>query len=57
MKRNLMTYVIVKNQETIIGKPLASYKAALNEACRLYGDDVMDWMKLNLRIEEARPIS
>ena len=52
-----MTYVIVKNQQTIIGKPIASYKAALNEASRLFGDDVMEWMNLNLRVEEARPIS
>ncbi len=50
-----MTYVIVKNRKTIIGKPLGSYKAALNEANRLFGDDVMDWMNLNLRVEEARP--
>ena len=50
-----MTYVIVKNRKTIIGKPLVSYQAALNEANRLFGDDIMDWMNLNLRVEEARP--
>ena len=55
LKQNQMTYVIVKNRKTIIGKPLTSYKAALNEANRLFGDDVMDWMNLNLRVEEARP--
>ena len=48
-----MTYVIVKNRKTIVGKPVASYQAALKQASRLFGDDIVEWMKLNLRIEEA----
>ena len=50
-----MTYVIVKNKRTVIGRPLNSYQAALEEADRLFGDNILDWMRLNLRIEEARP--
>ncbi len=49
-----MTYVIVKNRKTIVGQPVSSYQAALKEANRLFGDDVIDWIKLNLRVEEAR---
>lgn len=48
-----MTYVIVKNKRTIVGKPVTSYQRALKEATRLFGDDVRDWMRLNLRVEEA----
>lgn len=48
-----MTYVIVKNRKTIVGNPVSSYQAALREASRLFGDDILDWMKLNLRVEEA----
>ena len=49
-----MTYVIVKNRKTIVGKPVSSYQEALKEATRLFGDDIIDWMNLNLRVEEAR---
>ena len=48
-----MTYVIVKNRKTVVGKPVSSYQAAFKQACRLFGDDIAEWMKLNLRIEEA----
>ncbi len=48
-----MTYIIVKNRKTVVGEPVSSYQAALNEASRLFGDDILDWMKLNLRVEEA----
>jgi len=48
-----MTYVIVKDHKTIVGTPVSSYQAALKEASRLFGDDILDWMKLNLRVEEA----
>lgn len=48
-----MTYVIVKNRKTIVGKPVSSYQAALKEASRLFGDDISDWLQLNLRVEEA----
>jgi hypothetical protein len=49
-----MTYVIVTNRKTIVGKPLNSYQAALREAGRLFGDNISDWLDLNLRVEEAR---
>lgn len=48
-----MTYVIVKNRKTIVGKPVSSYQRAIREAHHLFGDDVTDWIKLNLRIEET----
>ena len=49
-----MTYIIVTRKETVIGKPVASFDAALRQATRLFGDDIDDWLKLNLRIEENR---
>ncbi len=49
-----MTYVIVKNRKTIIGTPYQSFAAALEQASSLFGDDVRQWMELNLRIEENR---
>jgi len=48
-----MAYVIVKNRKTIVGKPVSSYQVALKEASRLFGDDIGDWLRLNLRIEDA----
>lgn len=49
-----MTYVIVKNRSTIVGKPKTSYQDALKEASRMFGDDVRDWLALNLRVEVAQ---
>ena len=49
-----MTYIIVISKETVVGKPVASFDDALNLATRLYGDDMEDWLNLNLRIEENR---
>lgn len=49
-----MTYVIVTKKQTVIGQPFASYNDALAQASRLFGDDVMDWVELNLRVEESR---
>lgn len=49
-----MTYIIVTSKETVVGKPLASFNAALIRATALFGDDMEDWLKLNLRIEENR---
>ena len=49
-----MTYVIVKDTKTVVGTPFQSFTAALEQASRLFGDDVRQWMDLNLRIEEAR---
>lgn len=49
-----MTYVIVKETQTVIGTPFNSYADALTTATRLFGDDVLEWMQLNLRVEENR---
>ena len=49
-----MTYVIVTRQRKVIGNPIASYNEAYELATRLYGDNVQDWLKRNLRIEENR---
>ena len=49
-----MTYVIVTGKETVVGMPARSYSTALNQAARLYGDEVATWLRLNLRIEERR---
>ncbi len=49
-----MTYIIVTRNEAVVGKPLASFDDALMQAAHLFGDDVKDWMTLNLRIEENR---
>ena len=50
-----MTYVIVKDHQTVVSAPFASFAAALDKANALYGDDIKAWMDLNLRIEENRP--
>ena len=50
-----MTYVIVKDCQTIIGPPHASFAAALDQANEQFGDCAKAWMKLNLRVEENRP--
>ena len=49
-----MTYVIVTRKRKVIGNPIASYNEAYELATRLYGDNVQDWLKHNLRIEESR---
>ena len=49
-----MTYIIVTRKESVIGSQVATFDAALRQATRLFGDDVEDWLKLNLRIEENR---
>jgi hypothetical protein len=49
-----MTYIIVTRKEAVVGIPAASFDTALSQATRLFGDDVEDWLKLNLRIEEKR---
>lgn len=47
-----MTYVVVTGKDTVVGLPARSYSTALNQAARLYGDEVATWLRLNLRIEE-----
>ena len=49
-----MTYVIVIEKDTVIGEPLTSHGAALDEAARRFGACVRNWMSLNLRVEENR---
>jgi ABC-type uncharacterized transport system auxiliary subunit len=49
-----MTYVIITNEQTIIGQPYGSYISAFDAANRLFGTDCVDWVNLNLRIEENR---
>lgn len=49
-----MTYIIVTREETVVGKPVASFDDAMIQATSLFGDDMEDWLKLNLRIEENR---
>ena len=50
-----MSYIIVKDRQTVVGAPHASFAAALEKANSLFGDDVKAWMELNLRVEENRP--
>jgi len=50
----IMTYIIVKDRQTVVGAPFASFTAALQKANALFGDDVNAWMDLNLRVEENR---
>lgn len=49
-----MTYVIVTRSRKVIGKPFTSYSEAFDVATRLYGNNVQDWIRRNLRIEENR---
>jgi hypothetical protein len=49
-----MTYIIVTRKETVVGEPLVSFDDALMQATHLFGADLKDWLKLNLRIEENR---
>lgn len=49
-----MTYVIVKEKQTVIGTPFRSYLDALTAATRLFGDNALEWMQMNLRVEENR---
>ena len=50
----IMTYIIVKDRQTVVGAPFASFAAALQKANAIFGDDVEAWMDLNLRVEENR---
>jgi len=50
-----MTYIIVKDRQTVVGAPHTSFTAALQQASDLFGDDMHQWMDLNLRVEENRP--
>ncbi len=49
-----MTYIIVTRKASVVGKPFASFDAAFIQATHLFGGDIEDWLKLNLRIEENR---
>ena len=49
-----MTYVIVTRKDTVVSEPFASFQSALVEAVRLFGDDIVKWMELNIRVEEKR---
>lgn len=49
-----MTYVIVTRKNTVVSEPFASFQSALVEAIRLFGDDIVKWMELNIRVEETR---
>lgn len=51
-----MIYVVVKNRQTIIGSPHATFAAALDQANEQFGDNAKAWMRLNLRVEENRPL-
>ena len=39
-----MTYIIVKDRQTVVGAPFASFTAALHKANALFGDDVEAWL-------------
>ena len=49
-----MTYIIVKERQTVVGRPFSSYNAAIGEANRLFGDDPVAWISANVRVEENR---
>lgn len=49
-----MTYIIVTDNQTIIGQPFTSYMSAFTQAVLQFGDDAAEWVRLNLRIEENR---
>ncbi len=49
-----MTYIIVTQKQTIIGRPFASYASAISEASRIFGDNPLAWIDRNVRIEENR---
>ncbi len=49
-----MTYIIVTREKTVVGIPAASFDTAFSQATRLFGDDIENWLKLNLRIEVNR---
>ncbi len=52
-----MTYVIIKDRDTVVGSPFGSFAAALQRATDQFGDDVRHWMYLNLRVEENRQLA
>ncbi len=49
-----MTYVIKTQKQTVVGAPFTSYQSAIEAANRLFGTDPLPWIKLNVRVEEAR---
>ena len=49
-----MTYIILTERETVIDNDFESYDQAFIEATRLFGEDPMDWVNRNVRIEEDR---
>lgn len=51
-----MTYVVVIKKHQVIGIPFDSYDEAFTAAIHEYGDNITDWISLNLRVEECRRI-
>ena len=49
-----MTYLIVTEQETVLGDPFESYDQAFVEATRLFGEEPSEWINRNVRVEENR---
>ena len=49
-----MTYIILTERETVIDDNFESYDQAFIEATRLFGEDPMEWVNRNVRIEENR---
>ena len=49
-----MTYIILSEQETIIDEDFDSCDQAFIEATRLFGEDPMEWVNRNVRVEENR---
>jgi len=49
-----MTYVIKTKKRTTVGAPFSSYDAAITAASQLFGANPTTWIKLNVRVEEAR---
>jgi len=49
-----MTYIILSEQDTIIEEDFDSYDQAFIEATRLFGEDPMEWVNRNVRVEENR---
>ncbi len=47
-----MKYVVVTKKDTIVSRPFASFAAAFAEAERLFGDDALRWLDLNVRVEQ-----
>lgn len=49
-----MTYLILTERDTIIDDEFESYDQAFIEATRIFGEDPMEWVNRNVRIEEDR---